>query len=75
MTKEKLETVVPMFAIACLCATVLVLAIVAALKPDPERARFMLDCVDYQYKAETCEAIWDGEDPPQVPDALGEPGC
>ncbi len=39
-------------------------------------ARFMLECVsDFQYKPETCRAILAGEDPPQVPDALGEPGC
>lgn len=39
-------------------------------------ARFMLECVsDFQYTAETCRDVLDGGDPPQQPDAFGEPGC
>jgi hypothetical protein len=43
---------------------------------DPERARFMLECVaDWQYTPETCERMLDGDLPPQRPDGLGDPGC
>lgn len=46
-------------------------------KPDHERARFMLECVqDYQNEPETCAEVYDGGgNPPLKPDALGEPGC
>lgn len=44
--------------------------------PDHERARFMLECVqDYQNEPATCVAIYNGDEPPLKPDALGEPGC
>jgi len=43
---------------------------------QPERARFMLECVqDYQYTPETCAAIWSGDDPPQRADGVDIPGC
>ncbi len=55
------------------------------LSPDPlviereqdrgDRARFMLECVsDHQYAPSTCAAIWEGEDPPQMPNGV-EPAC
>lgn len=47
----------------------------APRRPDPERARFMLECVsDHQYAPSTCAAIWEGEDPPQMANGV-KPGC
>lgn len=54
----------------------MVTRIEAAPAPQPDRARFMLECVqDYQYTPETCAAIWSGDDPPQRPDGADIPGC
>ncbi len=73
--REKLIDYGVAFSISCLCGAVLILVIMSALGPDPDRARFMLDCVsDFQYTAKTCQAIWEGADPPPVPDGM-EPGC
>jgi len=43
---------------------------------EPDRARFMLECVqDFQNTPETCAAVWAGADPPQQPDGTDIPGC
>jgi hypothetical protein len=37
-------------------------------KPDPERARFMLECAyDWSLSPQTCRKILNGEDPPVPP--------
>ena len=67
------------FAVALLVIPALAALFAAAIsepEESPERARFMLECVaDWQYAAETCESILDGEPPPPRPDGAVEPGC
>lgn len=43
-------------------------------KPDPEKANFMMECVyGWEQTAENCEAIWQGEPPPPLPEY--DEGC